>query len=1451
MMITKWKQKLAFVLGLAVTCTSIPMSSLEVKAATNTAPLQPDGLRTELLREAYGIDTKNPSFSWVVHDNDSNETQSAYRIVVSDSSTLKQDVYDTGWVASSESSYVHVDALESILKDNELYYWQVQTKDASGAESPLSDPAVFMTDVASEWQSTSGIWSMPKTAATETDAWKNYTVEQKMAITGTTGKFAMLLRMQSSKSGYMAQFSTSENVIRFQKVDAGAINATIFDILDLSEAGITLPTDGSSFKCKATVKDSNISFAIDTGAGYIDVGSVSIYEQGNIKSGKIGYRTATYSDEAAVIDDLVVTSLDEDGAVLYSEDFSSAIDAFENCTVADGAMTVGKNVFTIIDPTRSKYDWDDYTIEQTLKVTANENNSAVGLLVRMQEDNTGYMVQIRTADNLIKVHKIDAGVINTEAFQTITLADNGITLPTDDSAFQCKVTLSGSYISISINTGNGYQNVGSISIAEQGNLLKGRFGYRTGRQEDASVDNLKVITSEGSILLDESFDDTSDYFTDCSVSDGMLNIGNGKFSLINDDSFYTTGISEASNYAIEQKMAVTSGSALAVLLRMTTANSGYMAQYRTDDNVIKVHKIEENGNIVTNAFQTLDLSAKGITLPTDGSEFQTKIVLKGSEITFYVQEDAANGKNTYIEAGTVDISEQGNILKGTFGYRTGRTEAGTVDDVKVADFDGNVIYTSSFSDSTEKFAGLKAIDGKLQITNSAFAVYGEKTGLLNFAFIRGPKLNIENKDQIDKAIISAASRGTGADRNSIFDLYFNGTCIGAGSGRELKGVGSFGGTSNYRKIFYNSYDVTELLKNGTENVISAVGNSRDVTRSILIQMIVFYKDGTKKILTNSSVSASGWKTLDGTDAFADDGSLITTGYVSILHDNYNANAYPTGFYEADFDDSAWQDAQVNYKTADHASGVYNDGSSVLYPYPAENVLRVETNEANKTVYRNDKGNLIIDLGKEIIGGLKVNLNSSTDQNITIRRGEEMNADGTVKYKLTAVPTYEDVWKLKKGSNQFETVTMRNFRYVELIGLDKATEDALIKDPNMIKGWAMEQGFDEDVSDFKATDGSAAAILLNRLYELSKYSIKATDQDVYTDSQARERAPYEGDLLVNSNTSYSVIDQYALARHSNEWLIDNPTWPNDYSLFSVEMAYWDYIYTGNTDSIEEYYDALQKKLTVKINKEDTATGLIRANGSQAGNSAIIDWPVSERDGYQSGYYDVVYNSEYVGIYQCMADIATALGKTTDAKKYAKKAETLKATLIEYAYDSSNGSFYDALQEDLTPVKHSSTHASAYALTYGVFEDQAMADKLCAFVYGNCKSEFKGSVYATYFILKGLYRGNHGDYAEKLLTNPTVGTDVKTFASLLDDLNCTITPEAWGHKYKGNMTLSHPWGASPGCSIVQGMFGITPVKAGFSEFNIKLQPGSIASASVNAPSIRGTIEASYDYFLLGTL
>lgn len=1054
---------LAFSLA-AGSLTGITSAEMDVvQAATNKAPGKPTGLKTELMKEAYGLNTKNPAFSWIVNDEDSDEVQSAYRIIVSKTSNITEQnkVCDTGWVVSEENSYVHVPSLKNILQDNQIYYWQVQTKDKDGAESPLSDAAVFMTDIASEWQSTDGIWAVP-------------------------------------------------------------------------------------------------------------------------------------GEEAS---------------------------------------------------------WTDYTVEASVSV---QSGNAFAVLLRMNAGNSGYMLQIRDQDNVVKCHPITNGNISTAAadIKTVSLTGSGITLPTNKSEFKIKFTVEGTNIGLAVdttNTGNSYKEAGTISLGA-GAVAAGAVGFRTGNSESGTVDNLKVTGKDGSVLYENDFTQDDGFFSKCSVSNGKLSVGKAVFSV-----------------------------------------------WSNPD----------------------------------------------------------------------ELKETGNI-----------------------------------------------------------------------SFIRSPKIMIENKANIEKVIVSAAARGTAQDRGTIFDIYFNDRCLGAGSARELSNVGSFSGASNYTQVYYNSYDVTDDIVQGDGNVISAVANCRDNNRGILVQMTAFYKDGSKKILTNSGTAESGWKTLDGTKAFGDAGSLIDTGYVRIFHDNINMNVYPEGWNEASFDDSKWQAAKVSAAVADSKTGT---SGRVLYPSQSENALRMETKEPEKRVYENNAGNIVVDLGKEIIGGLKVNIESSAAQKITVYMGEEMNGDG-VKHKLTAVPDYVDTWTLKSGLNAFETITFRTFRYVELIGLDETTKQYILEHPDSVKGWAIQQEFDETDSDF-AAEGSDEADMLNRLYDFCKYTIQATNQDVFVDSQARERAPYEGDLLVNSNTSYAVSGNYSLARHSNEWLIDNPTWPNDYSLFSVEMSYWDYIYTGNTDSIQENYRALKNKLTTKVASEDSATGLIRVKGGQAGESALIDWPTSERDGYQGSYYDVVMNAEYVGIYRYMAAICTALDQLEDAEVYTVKADKLQNSLITYAYDKTNGRFYDSLDQSYKATQHSSTHATAYALTYGVFDSQEMADDMCAFVYDNCKEEFKGSVYVTYFILKGLYTGNHGEMAQKLMTNARVGTNVKTFASLLDNLYCTITPEAWGHAHKNNMTLSHPWGASPGCSIVQGLFGILPLKAGFKEFSVKLQPGGIPSASVTTPTIKGKVQVSY--------
>ncbi|WP_416354187.1 alpha-L-rhamnosidase C-terminal domain-containing protein [Agrilactobacillus fermenti] len=59
----------------------------------------------------------------------------------------------------------------------------------------------------------------------------------------------------------------------------------------------------------------------------------------------------------------------------------------------------------------------------------------------------------------------------------------------------------------------------------------------------------------------------------------------------------------------------------------------------------------------------------------------------------------------------------------------------------------------------------------------------------------------------------------------------------------------------------------------------------------------------------------------------------------------------------------------------------------------------------------------------------------------------------------------------------------------------------------------------------------------------------------------------------------------------------------------------------------------------------------------------------------------------------------------------------------------------------------------------------------------------------------------------------------------------------------MTFSHPWGSAPASQIVRGMFGIKPLQPGFKKFQVKLQPGNIAKASLKTPTAKGTIAASY--------
>lgn len=112
----------------------------------------------------YGVTKETMSFSWVNSLKNGVHDQEAYRIVIAlrrEGLNSKNYVYDSKWTVSNQNTSVLLD-LSAVLKDNELYYWQVQIRNEIGRESNMSEPQAFSTAVGGQWASRQGLWGTPE-----------------------------------------------------------------------------------------------------------------------------------------------------------------------------------------------------------------------------------------------------------------------------------------------------------------------------------------------------------------------------------------------------------------------------------------------------------------------------------------------------------------------------------------------------------------------------------------------------------------------------------------------------------------------------------------------------------------------------------------------------------------------------------------------------------------------------------------------------------------------------------------------------------------------------------------------------------------------------------------------------------------------------------------------------------------------------------------------------------------------------------------------------------------------------------------------------------------------------------------------------------------------------------------------------------------------------------------
>jgi hypothetical protein len=368
--------------------------------------------------------------------------------------------------------------------------------------------------------------------------------------------------------------------------------------------------------------------------------------------------------------------------------------------------------------------------------------------------------------------------------------------------------------------------------------------------------------------------------------------------------------------------------------------------------------------------------------------------------------------------------------------------------------------------------------------------------------------------------------------------------------------------------------------------------------------------------------------------------------------------------------------------------------------------------------------------------------------------------------------------------------------------------------------------------------------------LCKYSIKATSFcGVYVDGD-RERIPYEGDAYINQLCHYGVDREYTMARYSHEYLITHATWPTEWILHSVLMAWADYLYTGDTDSIKHYYDDLKAKTLLALAREDglisTRTGLVTdavlASIHLKGKLRdIVDWPHGNILGLQGGYgetddfefrpINTVVNAFHYQALVLMSRMAQAVGKTQDAADFTRAAIQVKRSFNDKLFDKAKGIYVDG-----EGSSHSALHANMFPLAFGLVPPEQVKS-VADFV----KSRgMVCSVYGSQYLLEALYEAGEDDFALQLMTDRSSD---RSWPHMIYNVGTTITLEAWDNKYKPNQDWNHAWGAAPANIIPRYVMGVQPIEPGFARVRIKPQVGSLKTGRLDLPTVRGTIHVDF--------
>jgi len=488
-----------------------------------------------------------------------------------------------------------------------------------------------------------------------------------------------------------------------------------------------------------------------------------------------------------------------------------------------------------------------------------------------------------------------------------------------------------------------------------------------------------------------------------------------------------------------------------------------------------------------------------------------------------------------------------------------------------------------------------------------------------------------------------------------------------------------------------------------------------------------------------------------------------------------------------------------------------------------------------SVMRADDRTWLLDFGRVAFGNLRIDPPSARGADLVVHLGEasregrvHRQPPGSVRYARIPIACggHQPVVVAPSANPQHvHPSAVRTpsawgnilpFRWVEIEGWPRRAGP-----PDVIRQAAFLNTWDDEASSFTSSDA-----MLNRIWDLCRYTIKATTYaGVYVDGD-RERIAYEGDAYINQLCHYAVDRDTTMARATMDRLLALPTWPSEWTLHLPLMAHADWMHTGEADWVTTRYDALKSRLLQERVRPD---GLLGSTEAHIAKGDLVDWPPGERDGFVFTPVNAVVNAFRIRALAAMAELAVVAGSRPDARLFAAQARSAIRVYQALLLDRTRGRFRDGEGTD-----HTSWHANGFALAAGL-APAALRAGIAAWI---AQRGMAGSVYAAFHVLDALFENGAGDQALALIAAP----GDRSWRHMVD-AGTTITWEAWDQCCKPNQDWNHAWGAAPAWLLPRHVLGVRPMKAGWSQILIRPNHGTLTHAQGTVPTPLGPVEVAW--------